>query len=109
MAGGLAGMVASSVTTPLNVEKTLLQTRGQSHDSRIRAATGLRDAARIIKERYGLWGFFCGFKPRVLTHMPSAEISWSVYEYFKWFVTKNDNVNNTSSSTNNDSANLLHL
>ena len=86
MAGGLAGAVASSVTTPLDVIKTLLQTRGQSQDPRIRNATGIVDAATIIKERYGMSGFFRGFKPRVLTHMPAAAISWSVYEYFKWLI-----------------------
>ncbi|KAI8338500.1 mitochondrial carrier domain-containing protein [Chlamydoabsidia padenii] len=86
MAGGLAGAMASSLTTPLDVVKTLLQTRGQSHDARIRGATGFMDAVTIIKERYGVRGFFRGFKPRVLTHMPSAAISWSVYEYFKWLM-----------------------
>ncbi|KAI7870592.1 mitochondrial carrier domain-containing protein [Spinellus fusiger] len=99
-AGGLAGMVASSITTPLDVAKTLLQTRGQSHDPRIRAAMGLRDAARIIRERYGIRGFFRGFQPRVLTHMPSAAISWSVYEYFKWFVARD---------TTSQDKSLLHL
>jgi solute carrier family 25 iron transporter 28/37 len=91
IAGGLAGAFASSVTTPLDVVKTLLQTRGQNSDPRIRNASGLLDAAEIIKERYGLRGFFRGFKPRVLTHMPSAAISWSVYEYFKWFISEKDN------------------
>ncbi|KAI9281626.1 mitochondrial carrier domain-containing protein [Sporodiniella umbellata] len=90
IAGGLAGAFASSVTTPLDVVKTLLQTRGQSNDPRIRNASGLLSAAEIIKERYGLRGFFRGFKPRVLTHMPSAAISWSVYEYFKWFISEKD-------------------
>ncbi|CAG8730809.1 259_t:CDS:2, partial [Acaulospora colombiana] len=35
-AGGLAGAVAAAVTTPLDVAKTLLQTRGTSHDAEIR-------------------------------------------------------------------------
>lgn len=101
IAGGLAGAVASSLTTPLDVVKTLLQTKGQSHDVRIRGASGLVDAATIIKERYGLRGFFRGFKPRVLTHMPSAAISWSVYEYFKWLM--------YSSHHGQDQSNLLPL
>ncbi|KAI8366812.1 mitochondrial carrier domain-containing protein [Radiomyces spectabilis] len=86
IAGGLAGAMASSITTPLDVIKTVLQTRGSSNDLRVRNATGLLDAMSIIRERYGLRGFFRGFRPRVLTHMPSAAISWSVYEYFKWFM-----------------------
>lgn len=86
MAGGLAGAIASSITTPLDVVKTLLQTRGSSHDPRIRNVTGFWDGIHIINQRYGIRGFFRGYKPRVLTHMPSAAISWSVYEYFKWFL-----------------------
>lgn len=105
IAGALAGAVASSVTTPLDVAKTLLQTRGQSHDPRVRNATGLWDAMAIIKQRYGLRGFFRGYKPRVLTHMPSAAISWSVYEYFKWFL---DAQETTQSPATQDKS-LLHL
>ncbi|KAI9469956.1 MAG: mitochondrial carrier domain-containing protein [Benjaminiella poitrasii] len=90
IAGGLAGAFASSVTTPLDVVKTLLQTRGTNADPRIRNASGLMEAVHIIKERYGLRGFFRGFKPRILTNMPSAAISWSVYEYFKWFISSNN-------------------
>ncbi|KAI9020121.1 mitochondrial carrier domain-containing protein [Phycomyces nitens] len=84
IAGGLAGAFASSITTPLDVIKTLLQTRGSHHDPHIRNTKGLVEAALIIKQRFGPRGFFRGFRPRVLTHMPSAAISWSVYEYFKW-------------------------
>ncbi|RCI02337.1 Fe(2+) transporter [Rhizopus stolonifer] len=86
IAGALAGAIASSITTPMDVIKTLLQTRGTSHDARIRNVTGFREASAIIMERYGIQGFFRGFRPRVLTHMPSTAISWSVYEYFKWVI-----------------------
>ena len=90
VAGAIAGAFASSVTTPLDVCKTLLQTRGQSTDPRIRNASGLLDAMTIIKQRYGFRGFFRGYKPRVLTNMPSTAISWSVYEYFKWLFEKTE-------------------
>lgn len=86
IAGALAGAIASSVTTPMDVVKTLLQTRGTSQDPRIRNVKGFREATSIIMEKYGFSGFFRGFKPRVLTHMPSAAISWSVYEYIKWII-----------------------
>ncbi|KAI9366480.1 mitochondrial carrier domain-containing protein [Pilaira anomala] len=91
IAGGLAGAFASSVTTPLDVIKTLLQTRGSNQDARIRNARGFREAASLIMERHGIRGFFRGFRPRVLTHMPSAAISWSVYEYIKWMINTRNN------------------
>ncbi|KAG1069491.1 hypothetical protein G6F42_026247 [Rhizopus arrhizus] len=49
IAGGLAVAIASCVTTPLDVVKTLLQTRGSNADPRIRNASGLMDAVNIIK------------------------------------------------------------
>ncbi|KAI8064356.1 mitochondrial carrier domain-containing protein [Gongronella butleri] len=90
VAGAVAGIFASSVTTPLDVIKTLLQTRGSSKDERIRQCSGFREAAKLVHERYGYSGFFRGYKPRVLTHMPATAISWSVYEYFKWFLSRNN-------------------
>ncbi|ORZ05111.1 mitochondrial carrier domain-containing protein [Absidia repens] len=90
VAGAVAGVVASSITTPLDVIKTLLQTRGSSTDIRIRNCRGFWDAAKLIYGRYGYHGFFWGFKPRILTHMPATAISWSVYEYFKWFLSRNN-------------------
>ncbi|RKP07304.1 mitochondrial carrier [Thamnocephalis sphaerospora] len=84
VSGGLAGSIAAAVTTPLDVAKTLLQTRGQAHDAEIRRSAGLRDAFRIIYRRNGMRGFVRGIGPRVLSHMPSTAICWTTYEYFKW-------------------------
>jgi len=70
-AGGIAGAVAAAVTTPLDVCKTLLQTRGSSDDAGIRKARGMSDAARIIWERQGAAGFARGMTPRILTNVPS--------------------------------------
>ncbi|KAH7918717.1 mitochondrial carrier [Leucogyrophana mollusca] len=81
--GGLAGGVAAGVTTPLDVAKTLLQTRGSSHDQEIRKVSGMVDAFRIIWRRDGLRGFGRGMSPRVLTHMPSNALCWLSYEFFK--------------------------
>lgn len=77
-AGGIAGAVAAAVTTPLDVCKTLLQTRGTSDDAAIRNARGMGDAFRLIWERQGLSGFARGMTPRVLTNMPSNALCWSV-------------------------------
>jgi len=78
VAGGLAGGAAAAVTTPLDVIKTLLQTRGTVQDAEIRNANGLMQAARIIKARNGWGGFFRGLRPRILQTMPSTAICWYV-------------------------------
>ncbi len=83
VAGGLAGAFAAGVTTPLDVIKTLLQTRGLSENAEIRGANGLLGAARIIKRRYGWTGFMRGWRPRIVTTMPSTAICWSSYEMAK--------------------------
>ncbi|KAH9924782.1 mitochondrial carrier domain-containing protein [Fomitopsis serialis] len=83
ISGGLAGGVAGAVTTPLDVAKTLLQTRGQSTDPEIRGARGMMDAFRIILARDGWRGFGRGLAPRVLTFMPSNALCWLSYEFFK--------------------------
>lgn len=85
VSGGVAGAVAAAVTTPLDVAKTLLQTRGTSDDSQIRNARGMRDAFRIIWQRDGGRGFFRGLTPRVLTHVPSNALCWMSYEFFSTY------------------------
>src|SRR5450755_1966499 len=67
IAGGLAGAFAAGLTTPLDVIKTVLQTRVVAKDSEIRNARGLLNAAGIIKRQYGWGGFFRGLRPRIIT------------------------------------------
>ncbi|TDL23793.1 carrier protein [Rickenella mellea] len=83
VAGGLAGGVAAGITTPLDVAKTLLQTRGTSSDKEIRGARGMLHAFKIIYQKDGFKGFGRGLTPRVLTHMPSNALCWLSYEFFK--------------------------
>lgn len=87
IAGGTAGAVAAALTTPLDVVKTLLQTRGTSHDQEIRASKGMLDACKLIWAREGAKGFFRGLTPRVVTHMPSNALCWLSYEFFSAFET----------------------
>ncbi|KAF8705424.1 Mitochondrial carrier, partial [Rhizoctonia solani] len=89
-AGGMAGAFAAAITTPLDVAKTLLQTRGTSDDPRIRHARGMRDAFQIIYDRNGLKGFTRGLTPRVLTFMPSNALCWLCYEFFKMTIRTDD-------------------
>jgi solute carrier family 25 iron transporter 28/37 len=76
IAGGLAGAFAAGITTPLDVIKTLLQTRGLSQDQEIRSAGGLFNAAAIIKRKHGWSGFVRGMRPRIISTMPSTAICW---------------------------------
>jgi asparaginyl-tRNA synthetase len=78
VAGGIAGGFAAGLTTPLDVIKTLLQTRGSATDLELRRVRGLWEAASIIKRRNGYKGFFRGLKPRIITTMPSTAICWYV-------------------------------
>ena len=82
-AGGLAGGFAAAATTPLDVIKTLLQTRGSANDAEIRNARGLFEGAGIIWRREGMKGFFRGMNARVVTAAPSTAICWSAYEVAK--------------------------
>lgn len=87
VAGGLAGATAAAATTPLDVIKTLLQTRGTSSESRIRQCNGLVEASKIIYERHGAGGFLRGLKPRVIAAMPANAICWVCFEGFRhWYL-----------------------
>ncbi|KDR65733.1 hypothetical protein GALMADRAFT_232893 [Galerina marginata CBS 339.88] len=83
MAGGIAGAVAAAVTTPLDVAKTMLQTRGTATEADIRNVKGMFDALGVIWARDGIRGFGRGLTPRVLTIMPSSALCWMSYEFFK--------------------------
>ncbi|TKY85027.1 hypothetical protein EX895_006107 [Sporisorium graminicola] len=85
-AGAFSGAVAAAVTNPLDVAKTLLQTRGSSTDGQIRNASGMFEAFKIIHAREGMKGFARGLSPRVLTFMPSNALCWLSYEGFRFFL-----------------------
>lgn len=78
VSGGLAGGFAAALTTPLDVIKTLLQTRGTAKDLELRNAGGILEAASIIKRQNGYAGFFRGLRPRIITAVPSTAICWFV-------------------------------
>jgi len=88
IAGAMAGGIASIITNPLDVSKTLLQLRGTSADSTIVNANGLWQASKIIYKRNGLIGFTKGMVPRMLYNMPSTAISWTAYEFCKYILNK---------------------
>ena len=90
ISGGIAGALAAAVTTPLDVCKTLLNTQeaealASIHQVRI---NGLVAAARTVYMLNGVRGYFQGLQARVIYQVPSTAICWSVYEFFKYALTK---------------------
>ncbi|XP_049900520.1 mitoferrin-2-like isoform X1 [Epinephelus moara] len=109
VSGALAGALAAAATTPLDVCKTLLNTQeaqaihviqaeaataagavgaATASASGSRHITGLGEAFRTVYRMGGMPAFFKGVQARVIYQMPSTAISWSVYEFFKYIITK---------------------
>lgn len=84
LSGAGAGAFASIITNPLDVAKTLLNTRLQhkqlANEQRI---VGMVNAMITIYKTTGIRGYYRGVTARVLYQMPSTAICWSVYEFFK--------------------------
>jgi len=93
LAGGVAGGVASAVTMPLDVCKTLLNTQETAvlHALKKQEVRGFQGACSTIYGMAGFRGFFHGLTPRVLYQAPSTAISWSVYEFFKHYLNTDRN------------------
>ncbi|KAK4136226.1 mitochondrial carrier [Trichocladium antarcticum] len=91
LAGAVAGGFAAALTTPMDVIKTMLQTRGSAADAELRTVNGFVSGCRLLYQREGARGFFKGVRPRVLTTMPSTAICWSAYEASKaYFIHQNN-------------------
>lgn len=91
LAGAVAGGVASAVTMPLDVCKTLLNTQEAAVLDKLKKdeVRGFFNAFRAVYGVAGLRGFFHGLTPRILYQAPSTAISWSVYEFFKYYLNVN--------------------
>ncbi|XP_021936697.1 mitoferrin-1, partial [Zootermopsis nevadensis] len=82
VSGAIAGAVSAAITTPLDVCKTLLNTQPEQGQG-----TGLIHAIQTVYKLGGPSGYFRGMSARVLYQMPSTAICWSMYEFFKYFLT----------------------
>lgn len=91
VSGAVAGAVSAAITTPLDVCKTLLNTQEHVALGSMRVSghlTGMANAFRTVYQLGGPSAFFRGVQARVIYQMPSTAIAWSVYEFFKYFMTK---------------------
>ncbi|KAI4874253.1 hypothetical protein NFI96_028435 [Prochilodus magdalenae] len=92
VSGALAGAIAAAATTPLDVCKTLLNTQESLTVHSVSQSgghiSGLAHAFRTVYRLGGLPAYFKGVQARVIYQMPSTAISWSVYEFFKYVITK---------------------
>lgn len=90
LAGGLSGATAAAVTTPLDVVKTMLQTKAGLPSSTASQLNSFTDGVRYIYNTKGMAGFARGMKPRIVANMPSTAISWTTYEMAKFYLYKNN-------------------
>ncbi|XP_012517220.1 PREDICTED: mitoferrin-2 isoform X2 [Propithecus coquereli] len=90
LSGACAGAVAAAATTPLDVCKTLLNTQESlALNSNITGhITGMASAFRTVYQVGGVTAYFRGVQARVIYQIPSTAIAWSVYEFFKYLITK---------------------
>ncbi|XP_077114472.1 mitoferrin-2 isoform X1 [Ranitomeya variabilis] len=89
VSGACAGAVAAAATTPLDVCKTLLNTQESlALNSPSGHITGMANAFRTVYQIGGVTAYFRGVQARVIYQMPSTAIAWSVYEFFKYIITK---------------------
>jgi solute carrier family 25 iron transporter 28/37 len=87
LSGAGAGAFASAVTNPLDVAKTLLNTRSQHKElASEQRISGMLTAMTTIYKTHGVRGYYKGITARILYQMPSTAICWSVYEFFKHFL-----------------------
>lgn len=90
LSGAIAGGVAAAATTPIDTLKTVLQTRGILESAEAAKITGSLSAARFIISKRGVSGLFAGMTPRILAHMPATAACWTIYEYFKMFLSNEE-------------------
>ncbi|XP_016311453.1 mitoferrin-1-like [Sinocyclocheilus anshuiensis] len=93
LSGAAAGAVSAAITTPLDVCKTLLNTQENMVLSSAHVSghlSGMVNALRTVYRLGGVPAFFKGIRARVIYQMPSTAIAWSVYEFFKYFLTQQE-------------------
>jgi len=94
ISGGLAGMVATSATIPLDVIKTRLQTQAVLPPEE-RIYKGVRHAFLEIARKEGIKGLTRGLGARIVYLTPASAIVFASYEQYKKILT---NMSNTKTA-----------
>jgi solute carrier family 25 (mitochondrial iron transporter), member 28/37 len=84
LAGGIAGATAAAITTPLDVVRTRLQTRGDT--GRADSYTGLVRTISVVMKEEGPRALVAGMMPRMWFFVPSSAIVWTTYEALKYLI-----------------------
>merc|ERR1719273_2824227 len=87
LSGAAAGTVASTVTLPFDVIKTMKQIDMGDKDILGKGKTNLAIAREVV-EKQGVRGLFSGLTPRILKVPPACAIMISSYEFCKSFFRK---------------------
>jgi len=93
VSGAAAGAIAAAATTPLDVCKTLLNTQAAHAAGTVGGnagvvVNGLAQAVATVYRCRGVRGYFSGVTARMVFQTPATAISWSVYEFFKFAITR---------------------
>lgn len=75
--GAISGAAAEAATYPFEVVRRQMQLQGRCHGS------GLARAVRTVAARGGPSAFYAGLFPSTLQVLPSAALSYFVYEFLK--------------------------
>jgi len=75
--GGIAGGLAGFLSTPLDVVRTRIQTDCECGKRPIRCVV------KNVLQKEGMSGLWAGYGPRTIYFIPSAALTWTVYESMK--------------------------
>lgn len=86
--GVVAGIIAASLTNPLDVVKTVVQTRGKTASfnvdgSKSYASISIQEILKEIMKENGFWGFFRGIRARLIQVPLVSGLSIVGYEFVK--------------------------
>eukprot|EP00559_Dactyliosolen_fragilissimus_P004689 CAMPEP_0184861920 /NCGR_PEP_ID=MMETSP0580-20130426/6501_1 /TAXON_ID=1118495 /ORGANISM="Dactyliosolen fragilissimus" /LENGTH=475 /DNA_ID=CAMNT_0027359601 /DNA_START=82 /DNA_END=1509 /DNA_ORIENTATION=- len=99
IAGGLAGMMASSIVYPLEVVKTMLTMYPGKYP-------GIQAAFKGVLLETGPRGFYAGLAPTLVAMFPYVGVEFMIYETSKIAIEKFINVKNDEASNGNDKVSL---